>query len=266
MKKRSPFLTGWAMLVYLYLFLPIFVIVLFSFNKPRGNFNFTWQEFSLDAWRDPFAVEGIKEALFASIRIAFLSTLVATLLGTLVAFAMTRYRFGGRGFVDILLILPMATPELVLGSSLLTLILSSGQNTGFVPTVIAHVMFSLSYVAITVRARLRGFNWTLEDAAADLGATPMFAFRKVTLPLMLPGVVGGALLAFAISLDDFIITLFTSGTELQTFPKFVWTQSQKRLPPQLNVISTWLLIGTILIGALALMLQKQRERNLLGTK
>jgi spermidine/putrescine transport system permease protein len=261
---RRHLLTGWAIVVYLYLFLPIFVIVLFSFNKPRGNFNFTWQEFSLDAWRDPFAVEGIKEALFASLRIAFLSTLIATLLGTLVAFAMTRYRFGGRGFIDILLILPMATPELVLGSSLLTLILSSGQNTGLLATVIAHVMFSLSYVAITVRARLRGFNWTLEDAAADLGASPMFAFRKVTLPLMLPGVIGGALLAFAISLDDFIITLFTSGTELQTFPKFVWTQSQKRLPPQLNVISTWLLLATIAIGAGALILQRRRERALLG--
>jgi spermidine/putrescine transport system permease protein len=264
MKNRSPFLTGWAVLVYLYLFLPIFVIVLFSFNKPKGNFNFTWQEFSLDAWLHPFAVEGIGDAFFASLRIATMSTVIATFLGTLVAFAMTRYRFGGRSFVDILLILPMATPELVLGSSLLTLILSSGQNTGLLPTVIAHVMFSLSYVAITVRARLRGFNWTLEDAAADLGASPLFAFRKVTLPLMLPGVIAGALLAFAISLDDFIITLFTSGTELQTFPKFVWTQSQKRLPPQLNVISTWILLGTVCIGSIALVLQRRRERNLLG--
>jgi spermidine/putrescine transport system permease protein len=264
MRRRSPFLTGWAILVYLYLFTPIAVIVLFSFNDPRGNFNFTWQGFTLDAWANPFRFPDVRDALTTSLRIATISTSIATFLGTLVAFAMTRYRFGGRGFIDVLLILPMATPELVLGSSLLTLILATGQDTGLVPTVIAHVMFSLSYVAITVRARLRGFNWTLEDAAADLGAPPLMAFRRVTLPLMLPGIVAGALLAFALSLDDFIITLFTSGPEVSTFPKFVWTQSQRRLPPQLNVISTWILLATIAIGGAALVLQRRRERVLLG--
>jgi len=210
-----------AGLVLGYLFLPILVIVVYSFNSPAGKFNFVWKGFSLDAWRDPFRYPALVDAMRLSIVVATVSTLVATVLGTMLALALSRYRFRGAGGVGLLLVLPLATPEVVLGSSLLSLFLAGNVPTGFATIVIAHVMFSVSYVAFTVRARLRGFDWSLEEAAMDLGAGPWRVFRTITLPLITPGVVAAAMLAFALSLDDFVITLFNSGNDV-TYPLYVY--------------------------------------------
>ncbi|HEX3232560.1 MAG TPA: ABC transporter permease [Gemmatimonadales bacterium] len=245
-------LDGYAALVLLYLFLPIFVIVLYSFNKPAGKFNFVWKSFSLDAWRDPFQYQALVEALKLSLRVAALSTAVATLFGTLIALALVRYRFRGSGAVGLLLVLPLTTPEVVLGSSLLTLFLNVNAPTGFTTIVIAHIMFSVSYVALCVRARIRGFDWTLEEAAMDLGAPPFRVFWKVTLPIIAPGVAAAAMLAFALSLDDFIITLFNAGSRV-TYPLYVYGARRAAFPPQINVLATAILfVSLVALGATVL--------------
>ncbi|MBA3345093.1 MAG: ABC transporter permease [Gemmatimonadales bacterium] len=232
---------GYAALVLAYLLLPILVIVLYSFNKPAGRFNFVWKSFSLDAWRDPLRYDALVEAMKLSLAVAGISTLVAALFGTLIALALTRYRFRGSAPVGLLLVLPLTTPEVVLGSSLLTLFLDLNVRTGFTTIVIAHIMFSVSYVALTVRARIRGFDWTLEEAAMDLGATPLRVFGKVTLPLILPGIVAAGMLSFALSLDDFIITLFNAGSSV-TYPLYVYGARRAAFPPQINVIATAILL------------------------
>ncbi|MBA3522484.1 MAG: ABC transporter permease [Gemmatimonadales bacterium] len=232
---------GYAALVLAYLLLPILVIVLYSFNKPAGRFNFVWKSFSLDAWRNPLRYDALVEAMKLSLSVAAISTLVAALFGTLIALALTRYRFRGSAPVGLLLDLPLTTPELVLGSSLLTLFLDLNVRTGFATIVIAHIMFSVSYVALTVRARIRGFDWTLEEAAMDLGATPFRVFRKVTLPLILPGIVAAGMLSFALSLDDFIITLFNAGSSV-TYPLYVYGARRAAFPPQINVLATAILL------------------------
>jgi spermidine/putrescine transport system permease protein len=241
----------WALNVYaglalVYLFLPIVVIVLFSFNKPAGNFNLVWQEFTFDNWLNPFAEQELTDALWVSLRIAVIATIISTILGSLVALALTRYRFQGSGVVDLL---PLTTPEIVLGSSLATLFINNDVRRGFWTIVIAHILFQLSFVALTVRARIRGFDWTLEQAAADLGATPWRTFRKVTFPLILPGILAAALLAFALSIDDFIITFFNAGSTV-TFPLQIFGASRVKLPPQINVLASMILFASVALLAI----------------
>jgi spermidine/putrescine transport system permease protein len=254
---------GVAWLVLAYLFLPIFVIVLYSFNKPAGKFNFVWKAFSFEAWRNPFAYAPLVESMKLSLRVAALSTLVATVFGTLIALALTRYRFRGSSAVNLLLVLPLTTPEVVLGSSLLSLFLDLNTRTGFNTIVIAHIMFSVSYVALTVRARIRGFDWTLEEAAMDLGAPPFRVFFKVTLPIIAPGIVAAAMLAFALSLDDFIITLFNAGNRV-TYPLYVYGARRAAFPPQINVLATAILLASLLaLGATVLWQQRTlRQRGM----
>ena len=249
--------TVWAALALGYLFLPIAVMVLFSFNHIEGRFNFVWNGFSLDAWRHPFAVGGLSDAMLLSLEIAAISTIISTALGTLIALALIRYRFFGFSATNLLVLIPLTTPEIVLGASLLTLFLQLGVQTGFATIVIAHVMFNISYVVVTVKARLRGFDWTLEEAAMDLGANEFQTFRKVTLPLIFPGILAAALLAFALSLDDFIITLFNSGQEV-TFPLFVWGAARVAVPPQINVMGTMIMGSTVVLMVLSLLLQRRR--------
>ncbi len=245
-----------ALLVLLYLFLPIFVIVLYSFNEPVGKFNFVWKGFSLQAWAHPFRYPALVEAMKLSLRIATVSTAVATVFGTLIGLALTRYRFRGSGPINVLLVLPLTTPEVVLGSSLLSLFLQLGFPMGFTTIVIAHIMFSISYVALTVKARLRGFDWTLEEAAMDLGAPPFRVLREVTLPLIAPGIAAAALLSFALSLDDFIITLFNAGSRV-TYPLYVYGARRAAFPPQIDVVATAILLATlILLGATVLWQQR----------
>jgi spermidine/putrescine transport system permease protein len=256
------FLDGFAGLVLAYLFLPIFVTMLYSFNKPAGKFNFVWKAFSFDAWREPLQYPALVEAMKLSLRVAAISTAVATLFGTLIALALCRYRFRGSGAVGLLLVLPLTTPEVVLGSSLLSLFLDLNAPTGFSTIVIAHIMFSVSYVALTVRARIRGFDWTLEEAAMDLGATPFRVFYKVTLPIIAPGIVAASMLAFALSLDDFIITLFNAGSRI-TYPLYVYGARRAAFPAQINVLATAILLTSlILLGATVIWQQRTlRDRS-----
>ena len=247
----------YAVLALGYLFAPIAIIVLFSFNDVRGRFNFVWQGFTLNHWLDPFKIPALTDAMILSLKIAAVSTLIATALGTLIALALIRYRFVGIAAVSLLILLPLTTPEVVMGSSLLTLFLNQGIPLGFNTIVFAHVMFNISFVVVVVRARLRGFDWTLEEAAMDLGANEWRTFRKVTLPLIFPGILAAALLAFALSMDDFIITLFTSGQEV-TFPLWVWGAARTAVPPQINVIGTLILVTTVTLIGASLLLQQRR--------
>jgi spermidine/putrescine transport system permease protein len=264
---RRGRLQGWVLdglgaLVLLYLFLPIFVIILYSFNRPEGKFNFVWKSFSLDAWRDPFKYAPLVDAMKLSLKVASISTLVATVFGSLIALALCRYKFRGSSGIGLLLVLPLTTPEVVLGSSLLSLFLDLNVRMGFSTIVIAHIMFSVSYVALTVRARIRGFDWTLEEAAMDLGARPLRVVMKVTLPLILPGIVAAGMLSFALSLDDFIITLFNSGSEV-TYPLYVYGARRAAFPPQINVLATTILVTSLLLLGITVLWQQRRLKQAL---
>ncbi len=253
-------LNAYAGLALIYLLIPIGVILVFSFNDPRGRFNFIWQEFSLDAWKHPFAVQGVGDALEASLQIAALSTIGATILGTLTALALVRYEFKGRGPVNFFIFIPLATPEVVLGAALLSQFLNLGTpQLGFATILIAHIMFNLSFVVITVRSRLIGFDRSLEEAAQDLGATPWETFRLVTLPLILPGVVSAALLAFALSIDDFVITNFNSGSTI-TFPLFIWGAARVAIQPQIYVVATMIFLVTVAAMLLTVWQQRRAEK------
>jgi spermidine/putrescine transport system permease protein len=241
---RNYVLTVYAALALVYLFLPIAVVILFSFNNPAGRFNYTWQGFTLKNWTHPLNYPGLSGALKISIEIAILSSLVATALGTLIALALVRYRFRGRGLTNLLIFMPMTTPEVVMGASLLALFVGRGVVLGFVTIFIAHVMFNISYVVVTVKARLVGFDRHLEEAAMDLGANEWTTFQKVTLPLIMPGIMAAGLLAFALSVDDFVITYFNAGSTT-TFPLFVWGAARVALPPQINVIGTAIFVVAV---------------------
>ena len=242
-------LTVYALLVCAYLMLPIFVVILFSFNAPEGRFNYVWQGFTLDNWFNWNAPIGIQDALITSLQVAFVATIVATVLGTLMAMGIVRYHFRGRGATNLLVFLPMATPEIVLGASLLTLFLNATAvfQLGFVTIFIAHVMFIVSFIVVTVKARLIGFDRHLEEAAMDLGANEATTFRKITLPLIAPAMLAGALLGFALSIDDFVITYFVAGGT-QTFPLYVWGIARVAVPPQVNVVASAIFLVAIAIA------------------
>jgi spermidine/putrescine transport system permease protein len=254
-------------LAIVYLLLPVFVIVLFSFNDPAGKTNTTWQGFTLKYWMDPLGVPGLPNAVFLSLAIAFISTIVATALGTLIALALVRYEFRLSGATNALIFIPMATPEIVLGASLLTMFVSIGGPPFFplsaVTILIAHIMFNISFVVVTVRARLTGFPRHLEEAAMDLGATEWTTFWKVTFPLILPGIVAAGLLAFSLSIDDFVITNFTAG-KTQTFPMFIYAKNRIGIPVQVNVIGTIIFliaVGTVGVTTLARIRADARARS-----
>jgi spermidine/putrescine transport system permease protein len=242
-------LTVYALLVVGYLMLPIAVVILFSFNAPQGRFNFVWQGFTLDNWIHWNSILGISGAVQTSLEVAALATLVATALGTLIAMAIVRHRFVGRAGTNVLVFLPMATPEIVLGASLLTLFLNTTAvfQLGFFTIFIAHVMFIVSFVVVTVKARLIGFDRHLEEAAMDLGANELTTFRKVTLPLIAPAMLAAALLGFALSIDDFVITYLNSGST-QTFPIFVWGIARVAVPPQVNVVASAIFLVAIALA------------------
>jgi spermidine/putrescine transport system permease protein len=259
-RARSWLLGIWSVLALLYLFIPVFMVVLFSFNDNRGRFNFTWQGFTLDHWADPFANPDLAVALKNSVLIAGISTLLATALGTFMALALVRYGFRGRTVVDFFIFLPLATPEVVLGAALLGLFLQAAVNTGFATIVIAHTMFTISYVVVTVKARLEGMDRHIEEAAMDLGATEWATFRKITLPMIAPGVGAAALLAAAISIDDYVITSFNAG-QTQTFPLFIFGATRQGVPPEVNVLATSLLVIVLLLMALNVVVQRRLARR-----
>jgi spermidine/putrescine transport system permease protein len=237
-----------------YLLIPIIVMIIFSFNDYQGKFNFIWSGFTLEAWQHPLAWPGLPDAIRISLTIAALSTIFSTILGTMIGLALTRYQFRGRGAINGLIFLPMASPEIVLRASLLTMVISIGLRSGIVPPgltllpketlalgfstiLIAHIMFNISYVVVTVKARLTGFDRRLEEAAMDLGANEWTTFWRVTFPLILPGVLAAAMLAFSLSIDDFVITNFVSGTT-NTFPIWTYGVIRNALPAQINVIGS----------------------------
>lgn len=260
------FLDRYALFIYtgfavFYLMLPVIVMALFSVNNPSGKSNFVWQGFSIDAWLNIFEVPGLQSAVAISIAIALLSTLVATTLGTLIALALARWNFRGRSGTNLFIFLPMATPEIVLGASLLTLFVAIGTPPffplNFVTILIAHIMFNISYVVVTVRARLAGFPTHLEEAAMDLGANEWSTFWKVTFPLILPGIMAAGLLAFSLSIDDFVITNFTSGGTV-TFPMFIYAKARIGIPPQVNVVGTIIFLTAVGLVAISTLISRRR--------
>jgi spermidine/putrescine transport system permease protein len=255
---RAHLLTVYAMLAFAYLLLPIAVVVAFSFNHPLGKFNLTWQGFTLDNWLHPFNSPDVKDAVQVSVEIALASSVVATALGTLIALALVRYRFRGSGLTNLLIFLPMATPEIVMGSSLLTLFLNFGVPLGFRTILLAHIMFNISYVVVTVKARLVGFDRHLEEAAMDLGANEWTTFTRVTLPLIAPGIFAASLLAFALSVDDFVITYLNSGSVV-TFPLYVWGAARTEIAPQINVIGSAIFFIAVLLMLANVAFQWRRQ-------
>jgi spermidine/putrescine transport system permease protein len=256
-RLREAILPVYTTLVVLYLFLPIVVMAVFGFNDIEGRFNFTWQGFTLEHWQNLFSrFPALNQSLINSLVVAVVSTLVATTFGTLIGLALTRYEFRGRGPLNLLIFLPIATPEIVLGASLLALFVSAGVDRGLPTVTIAHIMFNVSFVVVTVRARIAGFDRALEEAAMDLGADEWTTFRKVTFPLIFPGILAAALLAFALSIDDFVITQFTAGQTV-TFPLWVYGASRIGVPPQVNVMGT--LIFLIALVGIALWVALQRR-------
>ncbi|MFG3348411.1 ABC transporter permease [Streptomyces sp. NPDC048018] len=249
-----------GLLTLAYMILPNVVVMVFSFNKPNGRFNYAWQQFSLDAWKDPCGVADMCESLTLSLQLAAWATVGAVVLGTMIAFALVRYRFRARGAINSLIFLPMAMPEVVMAASLLTLFLNMGAELGFWTVLIAHVMFCLSFVVTAVKARVMSMDPRLEEAARDLYAGPVQTFLRVTLPIAAPGIAAGALLAFALSFDDFIITNFNAGSTV-TFPMFVWGSAQRGTPVQINVIGTAMFVLAVLVVMAGQIITNRRKKT-----
>lgn len=254
---------GLGILVLVYTFVPIVVVVLMSFNDSSKSRNvYKFQKFTTEHWLHPGGwANGMADSVVLSIEIAAAATLVATIIGTLAAFALVRHRFAGRSAANVIIFLPMASPEIVMGSSLLSLFVATGfgGHLGFVTILIAHVMFCLSFVIVTVKARLAGLNDNLEQAAMDLYATEAQTFWRVTFPLVLPGIIGAALLSFSLSFDDFIITNLNAGQSV-TFPMFVYGASQRGVPMEVNVIgSAMFFISVVIVLANELVRRRQQK-------
>ena len=259
---RHHVLTIYSLLAFTYLMLPIGVVIAFSFNNPTGRFNYVWDGFTLDNWKHWDGVPGLRSAMVLSIEIAVVASLLATVLGTLIALALVRYGFRGRGVTNLLIFLPLSTPEIVLGASLLTLFLNLNFVFGFTTILIAHVMFCISFAVVTVKARLIGFDRHLEEAAMDLGANEWATFRKVTLPLIAPAILASLLLCFAISIDDFVVTYFNAGPRI-TFPLFVWGAARVGAPPQVNVIGTAIFVIAVaaMLGNVLVQMRRSKGAN-----
>jgi spermidine/putrescine transport system permease protein len=244
----------WTGLVIAYLFVPIVVMILFGFNDHRGRLNFTWQGFTLRWYRELFEFPELVQALQSSVVIALASALIATVFGTLIALALTRFRFRGRSALNLFIFIPMASPEIVLGVSLLALFVSLQVARGLPTIIMAHIMFLISFVVVTVKARTAGFAPNLEHAAQDLGADSWATFWTVTFPLILPGIGAAAVLAFVLSIDDYVITLFNAGPVV-TLPLWVYGASRFGVPAQVNVIGTLIFaigVGYVLVSLLRL--------------
>ncbi len=256
---RHHAIAFYAALAVAYMLIPVAVIAVFSFNDPEGKFNYSWSGFTTEHWENAFAIADLNDALLVSLELAALSTAISVALGTLIALALVRHEFFGRRTANFLIVIPMATPEVVIGAALLSMFLIYGLALGFTTLLIAHVMFSISFVVVVVRSRLIGFDRSLEEAARDLGATPLTTFRTVTLPLLTPGLIGAGLLAFALSIDDFVISNFNSGTTV-TFPLWVYGAAQRGIPVQVYVIATMLFALTVAAMAFTIWQQRRAER------
>lgn len=258
---RHNALPIYAGLAVAYMLIPIAVIAIFSFGEtPKDKLTFALDNgFTTEYWQTMFSIPELNDALFTSLRLALFSTLISTAIGTAMAIALVRHRFHGKRIANLLIVIPMATPEVVIGASLLSMFIYYSFALGFTTLLIAHVMFSISFVVVVVRSRLIGFDRNLEEAAADLGASPITTFRTVTLPLLAPGIVAAALLAFALSIDDFVISNFNSGTTV-TFPLYVYGVSLRGIPVQVNALATLLFLVAVIAVSLVLFQQRRAER------
>ena len=240
-------LATYSWLVIAYLVMPIVVMVAYSFNKVTTGLpqvSFAWNGFTTQWYREWSNVPGLTSAFWLTIRLGIASTIFATIIGTLLALALVRYRpprFRGKVLVEQTMFLNIAAPEIVLGASLLGLFVTINLARGFITLLLSHVAFSIAYVTVTVRARLTGFDRSLEEAAADLGASPWTTFQKITLPIIFPGIMAGALMAFALSVDDFVTSNFVSGNVVP-FPVWVYGATRVGIPPQVFVF------GTVIFG------------------
>lgn len=258
---RRNALPIYAGLAVAYMLIPIVVIAVFSFGEtPKDKLTFTLDNgFTWEYWRTMFDIPELNDALGTSLRLAAFTTAIATAIGTAMAIALVRHRFHGKRLANLLIVIPMATPEVVIGASLLSMFIYYSFALGFTTLLIAHVMFSISFVVVVVRSRLIGFDRNIEEAAADLGAGPLTTFRTVTLPLLAPGIVSAALLAFALSIDDFVISNFNSGTTV-TFPLYVYGVSLRGIPVQVNALATLLFLLAVIAVALVLFQQRRAEK------
>lgn len=258
---RRHLLAFAALAVMAYLLVPNLVVAAFSFNNPNGRFNYEWNEFSTAAWTNVCGTPGICTSLGLSLRIGLIASLSATVLGTMIAFALGRHHFRGRATTNLLIFMPMATPEVVMGSSLLTLFVAMGLPSGQVTILIAHIVFCISFVVVAVKARVSSLDPRLEEAAADLGATPLQTFLRVTLPLTAPGIAAGGLLAFSLSFDDYIITNFNASPSSITFPMYVWGAAQRGTPVQINVIGTMMFLVALIVVITGQVISSRRNRE-----
>jgi spermidine/putrescine transport system permease protein len=264
-RARKSRLTGgrilyaYTWLIIAWLMLPVFIMILFGFNDTPGRYNQTWQGFTLKWYGRVFELDELTRALVVSLVVAVVTAVVAGALGTGIGYALGRYRFRGSGTTNLIMFAVISSPELVMGASLLTLFVSLNVGPGVVTITIAHIMFSISFVAVVVRARVLTLDRSLEEAAADLGANPWTTFWRITFPIILPAVMSGMLLAFALSIDDFVVTNFTAGTT-ETFPLWIWGSTRVGLPPQVNVMGTLIFVGGVLI-AVATSVRSRPRKN-----
>jgi spermidine/putrescine transport system permease protein len=254
--RRRRRLTGGGMLytytwvIIAWLILPVLIMIAFGFNDTKGRYNQSWDGFTFKWYARVFALDDLTSALAISLVVAIVTMIVAGAMGTGIGYALGRYRFRGSGSVNLILFATMSAPELVMGASLLTFFVSLGIGPGVVTITIAHIMFSISFVSIVVRARVLTLDRSIEEAAADLGASPWTTFWRITFPMILPAVTSGMLLAFALSIDDFVVTNFTAGTTV-TFPLWIWGATRVGLPPQVNVMGTLIFLVGVLIAVVS---------------
>ena len=263
--RRSRLTGGRALYIYTWviiawLTLPVLVMILFGFNDTPGRYNQTWEGFTLKWYGRVFALDELTKALVISLLVAVVTAVAAGALGTGIGYALGRYRFRGSGTVNLIMFATMSSPELVMGASLLTLFVSLGVGLGAVTITIAHIMFSISFVAVVVRARVLTLDRSVEEAAADLGATPWTTFWRITFPIIMPAVMSGMLLAFALSIDDFVVTNFTAGTTT-TFPLWIWGATRVGLPPQVNVMGTLIFLAGVLITVASSIRARPRKKS-----
>ena len=263
---RKPWGTYFLYIVavggFLYLFIPLLTIVQFSFNQQKGKRNTEWNSFTFDNWKHAFKSSDYIDALQESLKVAAMACTLATVLGALVALAITRYKMKGGAFINMMLVIPLTTPEIVMGASLFTLFFNQDVERGFVTIVVAHTLFCVSFVALTVKARLRGLDWSLEDAAADLGSGPLRTFAKITMPIITPGIAAAFLLSLALSIDDYIVTSFVAGN-VSTLPREIFDSSRVEIPAQIHVIASMIMFVAIAI-ILAFSIAGNRRKARLG--
>ncbi|BCX04379.1 MAG: hypothetical protein KatS3mg053_2317 [Candidatus Roseilinea sp.] len=246
-----------TLFTFAFLYVPIVVLIVFSFNSARTGA--TWQSFSLQWYERVFSNARILEAAANSLIVAVLSTFGAVVIGTLMAMAMERYRFRGKGAWDGLLYMPVIVPEIVMGISLLIFFAAVNISRGLLTLVISHIAFCMPFVYLTMRARLADFDRSVEEAAQDLGANEWVTFRRITLPLLMPGIISSALLAFTLSLDDFVISFFVTGVGSQTLPVYIWGQIRRGITPEINAISALMLVLSIVLVIITQIIQRRQR-------